>query len=135
MKGLLRSYTPRVDPAYDASYREFDSALARRLREEAYAEDVGQHSWATAEELRADAARLRLAATVRLLDLGCGAAGPLTYLVRLSGCAGTGLDVSAAAVAAGRARVASLGLDGAVALGQADLDRPLPVADASFDAV
>src|SRR5262245_44495191 len=95
---------------YGAVYREFDTPLARRVRALAHGEDVGQHSWLSAAELRADAPRLRLTRQSRLLDLGCGAAGPLTYLLERAGCSGAGLDVSEAAVEAGRARVAALGL-------------------------
>jgi hypothetical protein len=52
-------------PGYDAAYTEFDSPLMRRLRAEAYGEDIGQHSWVTAEELRGDSARLHLSPASR----------------------------------------------------------------------
>jgi len=119
---------------YDSAYRDFDSPLRRRLRAEAYGEDIGQHSWVSAEELRGDVARLRLAPGSRLLDLGCGACGPLTFLLRTAGCRGTGLDRSPAALESGRARAASLGVDSAMTAQEADLDGALPLEDASFDA-
>ena len=37
---------------YESFYREFDSPLMRKLRREAYGEDIGQHSWVSADELR-----------------------------------------------------------------------------------
>ena len=37
---------------YESFYREFDSPLMRQIRREAYGEDIGQHSWVGAEELR-----------------------------------------------------------------------------------
>jgi hypothetical protein len=37
---------------YEATYREFDSPLMRQIRREAYGEDIGQHSWVGAAELR-----------------------------------------------------------------------------------
>ncbi len=45
---------------YEPFYREFDSPLMRQLRREAYGEDIGQHSWVGAEELRRDIYRLNL---------------------------------------------------------------------------
>jgi SAM-dependent methyltransferase len=120
---------------YDNPYEEFDSPLKRQLRREAYGEDIGQHSWVTADELQGDIPRLMLSRASRFLDLGCGPGGPLTYLVRGVGCQGCGIDVSAKAIAAGRERVASLGLEGLVSLREADLNQPMPYADGSFDAV
>src|SRR6185295_5407066 len=95
-------------PGYDSAYTDFDSPLMHRLRAEAYGEDIGQHSWVTAEELRGDIARLRLSPASRLVDLGCGPCGPLTFLAAAVGCSGTGLEQSAAALEAGRARAAAL---------------------------
>jgi SAM-dependent methyltransferase len=121
--------------AYDDLYREFDSPLTQQLRREAYGQDIGQHSWVTAEELHQDIPLLKLSPTSHVLDLGCGPCGPLTFVVGLVGCRGTGTDVSAPAIAAGRARVTSLGLDGRVSLHQADLNEPIPLASSSCDAV
>ncbi len=120
---------------YDSPYEEFDSPLKRQLRREAYGEDIGQHSWVTADELQEDVSRLMLSRASRFLDLGCGPGGPLTYVVGQVGCQGCGIDVSAKAIAAGRERVASLGLEGLVSLREADLNQPMPYADGSFDAV
>jgi hypothetical protein len=58
----------RTDPmseSYDAIYDEFDSPLMRRVRSDAYGEDIGQHSWGSAAELRADIRRLGLTASQR----------------------------------------------------------------------
>jgi SAM-dependent methyltransferase len=130
-----------TDPAdreprgYDDLYREFDSPLMRRIRQEAYGMDIGQHSWVTADELRRDVEALRLSPEARLLDLGCGPGGPLTFVAAMAGCRATGLDVSAPAIAAARARATELGVDALVALREADLDAPLPLEDGAFDAV
>src|SRR6202022_3674999 len=86
---------------YDKLYEEFDSPLMQQLRREAYGEDIGQHSWVTAEELRGDVERRSLSASSRLLDVGCGPCGPLVVAIRSTGCKGTGVDVSAAALASG----------------------------------
>lgn len=119
---------------YNSVYDEFDSPLMRRVRSEAYGEDIGQHSWVTARDLRADIDRLRLAPSHHLLDVGCGPCGPLTYVLRSVGCRGTGLDLSSEAVAAGRRRAASLGVDHLATITEADLDSPLPLEGGSFDA-
>ena len=78
--------------AYKSIYATFNSPLSRKLRQDAYGEDIGQHSWVTADELRDDIARLRLSPSHRLLDLGCGPGGPLCFVVRSVGCRGTGLE-------------------------------------------
>jgi SAM-dependent methyltransferase len=123
------------DRGYDNLYEEFDSPLKRQLRREAYGEDFGQHSWVTADELQGDISRLMLSRASRLLDLGCGPGGPLTYVVGQVGCQGCGIDVSAKAITAGRARAAALGLERLVNLREADLNQPMPYVDGSFDAV
>jgi SAM-dependent methyltransferase len=115
-------------------YEEFDSPLMRKVRLEAYGEDIGQHSWVTVDDLRTDIARLGLSRSSRLLDLGCGPCGPLTSVLRSVGCQGTGVELSAPALASGRDRAVSLGVDGLATLHEADLDEPLPLASGSFDA-
>jgi cyclopropane fatty-acyl-phospholipid synthase-like methyltransferase len=64
-----------------------------------------------------------------------GPAGPLTFVVGLVGCHGTGVDVSESAIAAGRARAASLGLSGLTELRRSDLSEPLAFPSGIFDAV
>jgi SAM-dependent methyltransferase len=125
----------RGSQPYDSTYREFDSALMRRIRSEAYGEDIGQHSWVTAGQLREDVGRLRLAPSSRLLDLGCGPGGPLSFVLGAVGCQGTGLDLSRAAIDVARQRAASLGVDHLATLEQADLDCRLPLERGSFEAV
>jgi SAM-dependent methyltransferase len=120
---------------YDSTYRDFDSPLMRRFRQEAYGEDIGQHSWVVSAELREDITRLALTRSSRFLDLGCGPCGPLTFVLGSVGCRGTGTDLSAAALAVGRARGVALGLEGLMTVQEADLNEPTPFAAGSFDAV
>jgi SAM-dependent methyltransferase len=120
---------------YESLYENFDSPLMRTLRREAYGEDIGQHSWVSADELRADMPRLNLSSSSRCLDLGCGPCGPLSFIVSTVGCRGVGVDLSAAAVRVGRARAASLGLDSRLSVEQGDLNEPLPFESGSFDVV
>ena len=119
---------------YASLYRDFDSPLMRRLRLEAYGEDIGQHSWVTAAELRADIPRLALRPSGHLLDLGCGPCGPLTFVVASVGCRGTGVELDQAALAVGRRRAEAMGIAAAVTPIGGDLNDPLPFPDASFDA-
>src|SRR5713101_6786445 len=120
---------------YDKLYEHFDSPLMRQLRAEAYGQDIGQHSWVTAEELLADIPKLKLSPESRLLDLGCGPAGPLTFIAAQTRCTAVGLDVSTNAIDAARARAASLKLSERITVQQADLNEPLPFTAAHFHAV
>lgn len=121
--------------AYDSLYAAFDSPLMQELRREAYGEDIGQHSWVTADELRSDIERLSLTPSSRLLDVGCGPCGPLVFAVRSTGCTGTGVDVSPSALVSGGARASASGVQDRVTLLEADLNLPLPFHNRSFDAV
>ena len=120
--------------AYEAFYRKFDVPLMRQIRREAYGEDIGQLSWVRADDLRRDIDRLGLAPASRLVDLGCGACGPLTFVLATVRCAGTGVDASAAALRAGRERAVALDVDDLLSVRQADLDAPLELGAGSFDA-
>ena len=120
---------------YTRAYEEFDSPLMQQVRRESYGEDIGQHSWVTAEDLEEDIARLELSPDSRLLDWGCGPGGPLTFVIARVGCRGCGADVSPLAIAAGRARAAALGIEARVSFQEADLNQPVPFDPASFDAV
>ncbi len=120
---------------YEPFYREFDSPLMRQIRLEAYGEDIGQHSWVSADELRRDTQRLGLRASSRLLDLGSGPCGPLTFLLSTVGCTGVGLDLSPSAVQVGYSRATALGVQERFSAHVADLNVPLPVELGTFDAV
>ena len=124
----------RSGDCYESLFRDFDTPEMSRLRRDAYGEDIGQHSWVSAEELRADIPRLRLSHSSALLDLGCGPCGPLTFILAQIGCRGTGLDLSPAALEAGRRRAASLGVEALLSVRVADLNEPPAFEQGSFDA-
>jgi SAM-dependent methyltransferase len=127
--------SPSPQPeGYGSIYREFNSRWMQQFRRDAYGEDIGQHSWVTAGELRAHIARLELTGSSRLLDLGAGPCGPLSFLLGEIGCAGAGVEINRAALQAGRQRAASLGVDAALWTAVADVDAPLPFKGSSFDA-
>ncbi len=119
---------------YEAFYRAFDSPLMRQVRREAYGEDIGQHSWVTADELRADIPRLALSPSSRFLDLGCGPGGPLTFVLETVGCLGTGVELSPTALRSARKRADSLGVGALFSAQEGDLNLPLPFEPGSFDA-
>jgi SAM-dependent methyltransferase len=120
---------------YESFYQNFDSPLMQTIRREAYGEDIGQHSWVTARELRADIERLELSSASRCLDLGCGPCGPLSFVVSTVRCRGVGVELSSSAIRAGRARAAALGVDTLLMVEQGDLNDPLPFPSSSFDAI
>ena len=120
--------------SYQSLYESFDSPLMSQFRIEVYGEDIGQHSWVTAEDLRRDAPRLNLTPAARLLDLGCGPCGPLTFLLKTTGCCGMGLDLSSSAISVGRRRAQFLGVDDRLTVCETDLDNALPVATDTVDA-
>jgi SAM-dependent methyltransferase len=128
--------TPKESQAdgYESFYREFDSPLMRQIRREAYGEDIGQHSWVSADEVREDIKRLKLSPASRFVDLGCGPCGPLTFILATVGCSGTGVERSPSALRVGRARAASVGIDALLSVQEADLNEPLPFEPGSFDA-
>jgi SAM-dependent methyltransferase len=119
---------------YESFYREFDSPQMRQFRRDAYGEDIGQHSWVDAAELRGDIPRLGLSRSSRLLDLGCGPCGPLTFIIAHVGCHGVGLEQSPTALQIGRERAAALGIESLLSVQVADLNEPLPFEPGSFDA-
>ncbi len=120
--------------SYDQPYADYDSPLKQQLRQEAYGEDIGQHSWVTVEELRGDIHRLALSPSSRVLDLGCGPGGPITFMLKAIHCTGTGVDVSEAALEVARRRAVSLGIDRQLTIRHANLNDPLPLPNHVFDA-
>ena len=134
MKTLISTPTGQADE-YESFYRAFDSKLMRQIRMEAYGEDIGQHSWVSAAELRADALRLGLDKTSHVLDLGCGPCGPLTFLISQTGCRGVGFELSPSAIQVGQARAEAMQIEKRFSARVADLNEPLPIESRSVDAV
>ena len=122
-------------PGYDAFYSRFDSPLMQQLRREAYGQDIGQHSWVTASELADDVPRLRLTRASRLLDLGCGPGGPLTFVVGQVGCRATGIDLSPPAIASATTRAEAAGIGNLIDFRVVNSDEPLPLEAATLDAI
>ena len=117
---------------YESFYREFDSPLMQKIRRETFGEDIGLHSWGSAQEMRADVARLNVSSSSRIVDLGCGPCGPLTFILATVGCRGTGIELSPSALRAGQARARSLGVESLLSVQEGDLNESLPFAARSY---
>ena len=55
---------------YSAVYSQFDLPLIQKIRSEAFEEDIGQHSWIIAKDLREYLDWLALSPTDQILDFG-----------------------------------------------------------------
>jgi SAM-dependent methyltransferase len=120
---------------YHQQYGAFAEDLYAAVRHDTYGEDIGQHSWHTAEEQARFLTWLDLDPTARVLDVACGSGGPTLHLARLAGCHVVGIDIQAEGVAAARAEAERVGLTAHATFEQHDASQPLPFPDASFDAV
>jgi SAM-dependent methyltransferase len=120
---------------YEAFYRDFGLPVMRQVRNEAYGEDLGQHSWVSAEELRRDIQLLQLSSSSFLLDLGCGPGGILAFMAEQRRCRCVGLEISHAALHAARVVARERGVENLLDLQAGDLNEPLPFADDFFCAV
>jgi cyclopropane fatty-acyl-phospholipid synthase-like methyltransferase len=123
------------DRDYKVYYQYFTSELYSSMRSESYLEDFGQCGWLISTDLRQITEALGLAPGQRLLDVGCGAAGPLCHLVQTTGCTAVGIDLSPEAIAIGIDRAATSGLEERVSFRVANGDQPIDEPDASFDSV
>jgi 2-polyprenyl-3-methyl-5-hydroxy-6-metoxy-1,4-benzoquinol methylase len=120
---------------YDSNYNNFQSKLYEQVRRDAFGEDIGQNSWLTASEQDKFQNWLSLGPGKRLLDVACGAGGPALRLAALTGASVMGIDVHEQAVATANALAAQRGLAGCCEFRVMDATQPLPLADASFDAI
>jgi SAM-dependent methyltransferase len=126
---------PEVGGHYGAHYREFADEVYSALRRAEFGDDFGQNNWLTLPELERFASQLELGEGVRLLDVACGAGGPALHLAELTGCAVTGVDVEQNAIANAGRLAAEAGLEGRARFVLADASKPLPLGDASFEAI
>jgi SAM-dependent methyltransferase len=120
---------------YGQQYGSFADEVYAGVRHEACGEDFGQNSWHTAEEHDRLRSWLALDPSSRLLDVASGSGGPTLRMAQRSGCQAVGIDIQADGIAAARAAAQQAGLSERVGFRQHDASRPLPFADAAFDAV
>ncbi len=120
---------------YDTAYGRFGDDLYGAIRAEAFGEDIGQNSWLTADEQRRFCRWLELGPASDVLEVASGSGGPALFTAAETGCRIIGVDLNAAGIAAASAAAAERDLAGRARFVEADAARPLPFADASFDAV
>lgn len=107
-----------VSAGYDAVYASaMTSATMRRIWHDLaegpdFPEEFGHISFTTLPELRKIENHLALSHGDRLVDLGCGLAGPALWMARETGAHLTGVDLSPVAIETAGERAAELGLDG-----------------------
>jgi ubiquinone/menaquinone biosynthesis C-methylase UbiE len=108
----------------------------RRLRREIYGneypEEVDPRSYLTWTELRRLVQEFRIGPGNTFVDLGCGPAGPSLWVVRETGAALTGIDLSEVSVAAAREQAQALGLADRARFKVGDMVAT-GLADADFD--
>jgi len=120
---------------YDNVYADFASEDERAVRREAYGEDLGQSSWLTAREWLEFADLLRIREDTEVLEVGSGSGGPAVYLAAERRCRVTGVDINEHGVRNGATLATARGLAGRARFQVVDASRPLPFADATFDAI
>ena len=120
---------------YDAAYGNFQTSLYEEIRREAFGEDIGQNSWLTADEQDKFLSRLGMAAGKTLLDVACGAGGPVLRIAALTGCAITGVDIHEKAISTARSLARQRGLESRAEFRVVDADKQLPFPESSFDAI
>jgi SAM-dependent methyltransferase len=120
---------------YNTAYDNFAAEVERQVRAETYGEDLGQTGWMTAAEFRQFLDLLELKRGARLLEVGFGAGGCAQYAAEIAGLQVTGIDINENGVRNARELAAIKGLGNQLRFERADASKPLPFADAVFDAI
>ena len=118
-----------------SAYNNFQQEVLAQVRKETYGKDIGQFSWLTADEFRRFFSRLDLDANSDVLDVACGSGGPAIFMAQTTGCHVTGIDVNEGGINTGNQLAEARGMRDRVQFQHADAGKPLPFADASFDAI
>jgi len=124
-RAMVQDYYDLVTEFYERGWGE-SFHFAPRHRRESFEASIARHQHFLAS-------RLRLAAGMRVLDVGCGVGGPMRSIARFTGAHVVGVNISAMQVQKAVAYAARDGLADRCELLEADFTR-MPVAAASFDA-
>jgi cyclopropane fatty-acyl-phospholipid synthase-like methyltransferase len=130
-----KSNSPPPAGHYNANYGNFQTELYEEIRREAFGEDIGQNSWLTSDEQDRFLEWLDLSPGRTLLDVACGAGGPVLRIASATGCSVIGIDVHEQAVTTATLLAAQRGLAERAEFRALDATGPLPFSDASFDAI
>jgi 2-polyprenyl-3-methyl-5-hydroxy-6-metoxy-1,4-benzoquinol methylase len=120
---------------YNAIYGNFETELYAQIRREVFGEDMGQNSWLTADEQDRFLPWLELSSGKTLLDVACGAGGPVLRIAAATGCSVAGIDVHEQAIDNASSLATQRGLGKRADFRIIDATGPLPFSDASFDAI
>jgi SAM-dependent methyltransferase len=123
-----------MSPELYASYMKIENPIVRKVRREAFGEDIGQFSWTSADEARRFYVLLGLGPTSRVLDVCCGAGGPSLFMARTTGCDVTGIDITPNGIASATELAQSLSLADRARFVCADASE-VPFEAGTFDAV
>lgn len=132
---MAKSDSVSLASHYHANYGNFQTDLYAQIRRDAFGEDIGQNSWLTADEQDRFLGWLDLAPGKKLLDVACGAGGPALRIAAITGCSVVGIDVHEQAIAAANSLAVQRGLAERAQFRSLDATQPLPLSDASFDAI
>ena len=120
---------------YDRNFVRSADELNAAIRAAAFGEDIGQFSWTTADEHRRFQVELGLGPDSRVLEVASGSGGPGLFLVRSTGCRVVGIDIHEGGIETANGAAREGGLAERASFVLHDAQKPLPFADASFDAV
>lgn len=123
----------RVD-LYNSTYGNFKEQVLAEVRRETYGKDIGQNSWITAEEYDTFYSWLGLVPKAHVLEVASGSGGPALYLARTHGCRITGIDINEEGLNTAKQAALAAQIMGAD-FQFADMDKPLPFEDESFEAI
>src|SRR5579862_7130681 len=105
-----KSNSPLRAGHYNANYGNFQTDLYAQIRREAFGDDIGQNSWLTADEQDRFLPWLELSPGKTLLDVACGAGGPVLRIAGATGCSVAGIDVHEQAIKNARSLAGQRGL-------------------------
>jgi ubiquinone/menaquinone biosynthesis C-methylase UbiE len=126
--------TEKVD-LYNTAYGNYGAEVYRQIRVETYGEDLGQTSWATAEESAEIVRMLDLASTSNVLEVGSGSGRYALQVASTVGCRVIGLDLNEPGVRNANQLAAAQKMSDRVHFEKRDASQRLPFGDARFNAV
>ena len=119
---------------FSSFYGPDDSDLDCRIRSLVFDLDIGQRSWALAQDIVDYIKLLELSRKSLLVDIGCGFGATVDFVAKLVGCHCIGLDINPKAVDYANDRFGGE-KDARLRFVQTSPTEALPIPDASVDAI